>query len=102
VYVTGGLAYGDVTTTASLLANGAFVALKTDAIKVGGVIGGGVETFVWNGWTVKLEYLYIDFGNIGTAVLPGIAPITIVAASSRVTDQIVRVGFNYHFGPGTP
>ena len=52
-------------------------------------------------WTVKLEYLYIDFGNVGPMVFAGIAPITLVTGSSRLTDNIVRAGFNYHFTPSS-
>ena len=60
------------------------------------------ETFVWNGWTVKLEYLYIDFGKVGPTAFVGIAPITLVTGSSHLTDNIVRAGFNYHFAPSMP
>jgi len=64
---------------------------------VGWTVGGGVEAALWGNWTGKLEYLYIDFGTFNNALI-GIVPITPVATSSRVTDQIVRVGLNYRFG----
>jgi outer membrane immunogenic protein len=60
-------------------------------------VGGGVEAALWSNWTAKLEYLYIDFGTVNDALI-GIAPITPIVTSSRVTDQIVRVGLNYRFG----
>ena len=101
LYVTGGLAYGDVTTTETLVVNGALMSVRTDSIKAGWVLGAGIETFVWNNWTVKLEYLYIDFGNVGAATFAGITPIALVTGSSRLTDNIVRVGFNYHFVPSS-
>jgi len=100
LFVTGGLAYGEVTTSETLNVNGAVVAFSTDRTKVGWTVGGGVEAALWGNWTGKLEYLYIDFGTVNDALI-GIAPITPVATSSRVTDQIVRVGLNYRFGgPG--
>ena len=99
LYVTGGLAYGDVITTESLAINGGFASLTTDTIRLGWVVGAGIEAFVWTNWTVKLEYLYIDFGNVGPMAFAGIAPITLVTGSSRLTDNIVRAGFNYHFAP---
>ncbi len=100
LFVTGGLAYGEVTTSETLNVNGAVVAFSTDRAKVGWTVGGGVEAALWGNWTGKLEYLYIDFGTVNDALI-GIAPITPVATSSRVTDQIVRVGLNYRFGgPG--
>jgi outer membrane immunogenic protein len=100
VYATGGLAYGEVTTTGTLNVSGAGVSLSSTALKVGWTAGLGVEAMVANGWTVKLEYLFVDFGHVNAALI-GIAPITAVGAGSHVTDNIVRVGFNYRFG-GAP
>src|SRR6266550_1919454 len=97
LFVTGGLAYGEVTTSETLNVNGAVVAFSTDRTKVGWTVGGGVEAALWGNWTGKLEYLYIDLGTVNNTLI-GIAPITPVATSSRVTDQIVRVGLNYRFG----
>ena len=78
--------------------NGVISFLNNNAIKLGWTAGGGIETALGNGWTVKLEYLYIDFGSVNDALV-GIAPITPVVTTSHVTDNIVRVGFNYRFGP---
>jgi outer membrane immunogenic protein len=98
VYATGGLAYGDVSTFETLNVNGASVFLSSTALRLGWTAGLGIETVIVNGWTVRFEYLYIDFGSINDTLI-GIAPITPVATRSHVTDNIVRVGFNYGFGP---
>ena len=98
VYVTGGLAYGDVSTFETLNVNGASVFLNSTALRLGWTAGAGIETVIVNGWRVRVEYLYIDFGSI-TDTLIGIAPITPVATRSHVTDNIVRVGLSYGFGP---
>ena len=95
--MAGGLAYGEVTTSETLNVNGAVVAFSTDRTKLGWTVGGGVEAALWSNWTAKLEYLYIDLGTVND-VLIGIAPITPIVTSSRITDQIVRVGLNYRFG----
>ena len=97
VYATGGLAYGDVTTNHAVNVNGASVFLNNTAFKLGWTAGAGIETAVGNGWSVKFEYLYIDLGHVND-VLVSIAPITPIATRSHVTDNIVRVGFNYGFG----
>ena len=97
VYATGGLAYGEVDTVESLTVGGTSVALCTSAIRLGWTVGGGVEAAIRDGWTAKLEYLYIDFGSV-TDALVGIAPITPIATRSHVTDNIVRVGVNYRWG----
>jgi len=97
VYATGGLAYGEVTTNESLNVNGVSVLLNSSAIRLGWTAGAGIETAFWDRWTVKAEYLYIDFGSIN-GNLVGIAPLTPVVTHSHVTDHIVRLGINYRFG----
>jgi opacity protein-like surface antigen len=47
-------------------------------------------------WTAKLEYLYLDFGTINNTYT-GLAPFTPIFQSTRVTDNVLRVGLNYHF-----
>ena len=98
VYATGGLAYGEVTTSETLNVNGASVAFSTNRTKVGWTVDGELRR-QWSNWTAKLEYFYVDFGTVNDTLI-GIAPITPIVTSSRVTDQIVRVGLNYRFsGP---
>jgi outer membrane immunogenic protein len=97
VYATGGLAYGEVSTNETLNVNGANIVFNTSRIRLGWTVGAGVEAALWSNWTAKLEYLYIDFGTVNDALI-GITPITPIVTSSRVTDQIVRVGLNYRFG----
>ena len=97
IYATGGLAYGEVDTVTRLTIGGLSAAISTNAVKWGWTIGAGVEAAIGGGWTAKVEYLYIDFGNVTDAMV-GIAPITPVATLSHVTDNIVRVGVNYRWG----
>ena len=44
--------------------------------RVGWTVGTGVEWAIWNNWSIKAEYDYLDFGNrtvaINGTVLPGI------------------------------
>jgi outer membrane immunogenic protein len=75
--------------------------------KTGWTIGTGVETRLGGGWSAKLEYLYVDLGNV-TDVLPipinpafgaafvngGGAGMT---STLHVTDNIIRAGLNYTF-----
>jgi outer membrane immunogenic protein len=96
VYATGGLAYGEVSTSETLNVNGANVFLNSTALKLGWTVGAGFETVIVNGWTAKFEYLYIDFGSVSDLLI-GIAPITPIATRSHLTDNIVRIGLNYRF-----
>jgi outer membrane immunogenic protein len=69
---------------------------------VGWTLGAGVEGAIGGGWTAKFEYLYVDLGRASGTFLTTIpaAPAGVLSAtySSRVTDNIVRVGINYRFG----
>jgi hypothetical protein len=61
---------------------------------VGWVAGAGVEGRLGvSRWSWKAEYLHVDLGSIGTHSL-GALPV-VDLASSRVTDEILRLGINY-------
>jgi outer membrane immunogenic protein len=71
---------------------------------VGWTLGAGIEGVITGNWTAKLEYLYIDLGTVsGTFLTPLIATsgaFISTSYSSHITDNILRVGLNYHFaGP---
>src|SRR5947209_1451508 len=101
LYGTGGLAVGDVRTSLSLsgfTAAGLPIAIATasSTTRVGWTAGAGIEGMFARNWSAKLEYLYMDLGSVNTALSltpPGIALNT----RSRVTDNILRAGINYHF-----
>jgi outer membrane immunogenic protein len=65
--------------------------------KYGWTAGGGFEAMLPNRWTVKLEYLYADFGrnflNVDTSVGP--PPLTLNADFVKV--HVWRVGLNKLF-----
>ena len=111
VYGTAGIAYGQVKDSVILNVGAAPVtAAAIDSfkdVKAGWTVGAGIEGALGNGWSVKLEYLYIDLGkteltsaravNVGGAVIATNANQTF-----RTTDNIFRVGLNYKWGPGGP
>jgi outer membrane immunogenic protein len=104
-YVTGGLAYGEIKSTESLTVTTAAPGGTTTAAastgsnttRAGWTLGGGVEGVISGNWTAKIEYLYMDFGTFNSAN-PGLggvfAPVNL---STHITDNVVRVGLNYHF-----
>jgi outer membrane immunogenic protein len=101
-YVTGGLAYGHIQTNAAMsgftaggLATAA--ALSTGVTNVGWTVGVGLEGRITGNWTAKAEYLYMDLGTVNGTV--SLAPASAIAAtwSSKITDNIFRVGVNYQF-----
>jgi outer membrane immunogenic protein len=99
-YVTGGLAYGEIKTSGTLTTfNPNLIAVSgtfsNSVTKAGWTIGAGLEGRLGGNWTGKIEYLYMDLGSVsGTVVVP-----LLISAnySSKITDNIFRVGVNYHF-----
>ena len=102
-YATGGLAYGEIktsTTLTGLTAAGlvSTVAGSTTTTKAGWTAGVGVEGRINADWSAKAEYLYVDFGTVNTALVNTLtAPALLGTTSSKVTDNIFRVGINYRF-----
>ena len=101
-YVTGGLAVGEIMTAGTVFGfdgdgNPVNTIVSSHNTKAGWTVGGGIEGRIVGNWTGKIEYLYLDLGAVTTipATPPGAA--TAVAFSSRVTDNLLRVGVNYKF-----
>jgi len=124
LYATGGLAYGRVEADSSGSITGINIAASTNGFnpawstsdngmtKAGWTIGAGAELALDGNWSAKFEYLFVDLGSFNTTFpgisgcfgvivgggaacitdLPGAANI-----SSRITDNIVRLGLNYKF-----
>lgn len=96
LYGTGGLAWeyvnvetvnlaGVATPTSGTATNG------TKKWATGWTVGAGVEYGFWTNWSVKLEYLYADFGTHRYTVDNSLQ------VDSRQRENIVRVGVNYRF-----
>jgi opacity protein-like surface antigen len=96
VYATGGLAYGEIQSNGSVTFGGATATGNTNTTKAGWTVGAGIEGVLSGNWTAKLEYLFVDFGNV-TNTYTGVVPVTPIATSSHITDNILRVGLSYNF-----
>jgi outer membrane immunogenic protein len=89
LYATGGVAYGSV--RATVLGTCCTDETRT---RTGYAVGGGFETAFYQNWSVKLEYLYVNFGtrtnytNVGGTV----------AENVFLDAHILRAGLNYRFG----
>jgi outer membrane immunogenic protein len=119
-YLTGGLAYGEVKTTNTVTGTNIIgppgggnviplsvpvsASMSNTSVRAGWTLGAGIEGVVSGNWTAKLEYLYIDLGNVsGSFITPVIGASGGFLTSSyntHITDNILRVGLNYRFaGP---
>jgi outer membrane immunogenic protein len=120
LYATGGLAYGNFEFNYGSSLFGVAGTANVNTTRLGWTVGGGIEGALDNNWSIKAEYLYVDYGRAGggfagvsntTSVTltdsptPGFSQIidttTTLAgtASARLTDHVVRVGVNYRFAP---
>src|SRR5260370_1222922 len=61
LYAAGGLAYGPLSATAPL------IPLSWGSTRAGWTVGAGAEAAIDRNWSVKLEYLYMDLGNVGSS-----------------------------------
>ncbi|MGB6441533.1 MAG: outer membrane protein [Methyloceanibacter sp.] len=63
LYGTFGVAYGQVQEDAIISRGVQSASLTFKDWKAGWTAGAGIETTLGNGWTAKLEYLYVDLGR---------------------------------------
>jgi outer membrane immunogenic protein len=116
-YLTGGAAWGRVQDSYTFEAPSAIAPVPVpvppgrvdadfSATRLGWTLGAGVETQLWFGFTAKLEYLFVDLGNIsnffsntvplfGVPTLPSSISIT---NHYHFTNHVFRAGLNYRFG----
>lgn len=104
VYATGGLAVTDLEVTSTYSDNlgpGTSLTSSSTDTKVGYVVGGGVEWMLTGNWTMRGEYLYVDFGSVSTSGLltnagfPGQS--NPFSTSEDLSAHIARAGVNYRF-----
>jgi outer membrane immunogenic protein len=88
-YGTLGWGYGEYRPSVTALG----VTLSGDYTRSALAVGAGVEWMVGRNWSAKLEALYLDTGDIGSATsFPVLGQVHM-----RVRDAVTRIGVNYHF-----
>jgi outer membrane immunogenic protein len=104
LYATGGLALTDFTFSSSYRdnANNGIVFGGTgfgerSEVKPGWVVGGGGEWLLDSRWSVKAEYLYLDFGSMGVAVPVSNSPAftQTMVVDTDLSAQVARIGINF-------
>lgn len=86
VYATGGFGYGGFQSTVTAVGFGSASASQTHGAWIAGA---GVEVGITNNLSGRIEYLYLDTGNIPLATIGG------VSITDRLQDNIVRAGLNF-------
>lgn len=100
LYGTGGLASGRANASTFISQAGCPVGFclagSETKTKWGWAAGGGLEYAVGH-WLLRAEYLHYDLGDLDYTVADSRAPVAIVAASSKVSGDIVRGAISYKF-----
>ena len=80
------------------------VGSTSDSSQVGWTVGTGIEWAIWNNWSIKAEYDYLDFGNktvaINGNILPGLVnlPASFGLENTQHINQL-KFGLNWHIAP---
>jgi outer membrane immunogenic protein len=104
IYVTGGAAWAKIDSSlwVSSATGPIFTGIQQSDWRSGWTVGGGLEYAVGYGWSVKGEYLYVDFGDWNSLsncpnVGPGCPVGLITNVNVNLKDHIWRAGMNYKF-----
>ena len=111
VYATGGYAFTTYQVVDSYNFVVGFPGVQSDvtAKLSGWAAGAGVEYAFYKGMSLKLEYLYLGMGTYTSTIqMPGavgpsnspvfINPGSSIAVRHSLSDNIIRLGLNFHFG----
>jgi outer membrane immunogenic protein len=100
VYGTGGFAYGQVNSSASVGVGagggGGAIFASQNSGRVGWGAGGGFEYAITKNLIVKTEYLYVNLGT-PTAFNQTLLGVVGVNVGEKTTVNIIRAGLNYKF-----
>jgi outer membrane immunogenic protein len=93
-YVTGGGAFAGAEESDTLTFGGITAGANFNRTLGGWTAGAGVEKVISGNWSAKLEYLYVNLGSVTDSF--ALAPGAVETVHQNVTDNIVRLGLNYH------
>lgn len=97
-YVTGGVAFTDLSARASLTSPVATQSISASHNRVGWTVGAGIEHAFAPNWTARAEYLYANYGS--KALTFNFGGQAEVSQGIRLETHKFRVGVNYLFSTG--
>jgi outer membrane immunogenic protein len=103
LYVTGGVAFQEVSMNASCLGSATnaswCIAVRDEtasSTRVGWTVGGGAEVMISPNWLLRGEYRYADYGNLSHTFFAG--TVDQVVANTRFHTNTATIGIAYKFG----
>jgi outer membrane immunogenic protein len=96
-YATGGLALAGLSVSDIAASTAGTAQSSSHQLRAGWTLGGGVEWRIMPRWSVKAEYLYADLGTLTDQNTFPLKPLAITTHDHRLTENIARLGINYHF-----
>jgi outer membrane immunogenic protein len=99
LYATGGAAFAGIQN--SVAGPGGIGASSTTNV-TGWTVGGGVEFMPIENLSIKVEYLFVQFPTIGNAFNTSPPVGTFTGVNARLSENILRVGFNWRFNSWLP
>jgi outer membrane immunogenic protein len=110
VYVTGGVAFTSVQVSNSYVDNAPSAGVGGGSfsdVKAGWTLGVGTEVALSAKWTLKAEYLHVEFGSVSVrdsvfcgptaSFCPAVVRPNSFSTSADLSADIARVGLNYKF-----
>jgi len=98
LYAKGGVAFAKIRNTAGDLDGGTVIdpsdLTELDKTHIGWAAGTGIEYGLTSSWSLKLEYLYMDFGKDNSSNQDR------DLFTHRNSVHTIKAGFNWHFGGG--
>ena len=106
LYATGGLALTQFRFTSSYRDNAIDATFpggtgfgSVSELRPGWTVGGGAQWAVNRTWSIRAEYLYVDFGSVSVAVPLSNTPAftQVMQVGAELSAHIARVGLDYRF-----
>ena len=99
VYATGGAAFGGLQDSVT---GPAGVGASVTNTVTGWTAGGGVEWMPFQNWTVKVEYLRVEFPTVTDSFNTAPPVGTFTGVTTRLSENIIRAGVNWRFNWWAP
>jgi outer membrane immunogenic protein len=94
LYATGGAAFAGIQNSVS---GPGGISASMNSTVTGWTVGGGVEYLPMEHWSLKVEYLFVQFPTTGNAfnTLPPVGAFT--GVNTQLSQNIIRAGVNWHW-----